>query len=346
MHAIADDSRPHILDELADARARGRRAATATSISCSRTTATRRATCAATARRGAAGNRAVERRPAPRLPRAAHGRERRLLRRLRGRSPRGISGAALAEGFAYQGEPSPYRERAAARRAQRRPAARRVRDVPPEPRPGRQPRARRAARHVRRRRSAARRRRHACCLPPQSPMLFMGEEFGAATPFLFFCDFGRELARRGDARPAPRVRALRAFARQWRETRFPTPMRRLRSCASKLDWRRASMPRARAWLALYRRLPRCAPPACRAARAAAHERRRSARVADETLADASNGAATATHAAPDCQSRTACSGADRACAPGELAFASPAAPRPATPSRRCRGYGVSLSVTR
>jgi maltooligosyltrehalose trehalohydrolase len=31
-------------------------------------------------------------------------------------------------------------------------------------------------------------------LAPQPPLIFMGEEFGAQTPFLFFCDFGRELA--------------------------------------------------------------------------------------------------------------------------------------------------------
>jgi malto-oligosyltrehalose trehalohydrolase len=31
-------------------------------------------------------------------------------------------------------------------------------------------------------------------LAPAIPMLFMGEEFAAATPFLFFCDFGPELA--------------------------------------------------------------------------------------------------------------------------------------------------------
>src|SRR5262249_45383428 len=31
-------------------------------------------------------------------------------------------------------------------------------------------------------------------LAPAPPMLFMGEEFGAATPFLYFCDFGGELA--------------------------------------------------------------------------------------------------------------------------------------------------------
>ena len=31
-------------------------------------------------------------------------------------------------------------------------------------------------------------------LAPSPPLLFMGEEFGAETPFLFFCDFEKDLA--------------------------------------------------------------------------------------------------------------------------------------------------------
>ena len=31
-------------------------------------------------------------------------------------------------------------------------------------------------------------------LAPSPPMLFMGEEFGTQTPFLFFCDFEKDLA--------------------------------------------------------------------------------------------------------------------------------------------------------
>src|SRR5689334_4486368 len=31
-------------------------------------------------------------------------------------------------------------------------------------------------------------------LAPSPPLLFMGEEFGATTPFLFFCDFSPDLA--------------------------------------------------------------------------------------------------------------------------------------------------------
>src|SRR3989304_3199811 len=31
-------------------------------------------------------------------------------------------------------------------------------------------------------------------LAPSPPLLFMGEEFAASTPFLFFCDFGPDFA--------------------------------------------------------------------------------------------------------------------------------------------------------
>ncbi len=82
--------------------------------------------------------------------RARDRRARRLLRRLR-RRPAGAFGRALAEGFVYQGEPVRF-PRHAPRRAQRAPAAARLRRFPAEPRPGRQPRLRRA--HHRPRRGA------------------------------------------------------------------------------------------------------------------------------------------------------------------------------------------------
>ena len=58
----------------------------------------------------------MERRLSPRLPRAADRRNRGLLPRLSRRAS-GIVARTLAEGFAYQGEPSPHRNGAAARRA-------------------------------------------------------------------------------------------------------------------------------------------------------------------------------------------------------------------------------------
>jgi maltooligosyltrehalose trehalohydrolase len=67
-------------------------------------------------------------------------------------------------------------------------------------------------------------------LAPQVPMLFMGEEFAAATPFQFFCDFGPELAaavtrgRRGE------FERFAAFARE-----IPDPNDAATFLRSKLD---------------------------------------------------------------------------------------------------------------
>ena len=50
-------------------------------------------------------------------------------------------------------------------------------------------------------------------LAPSLPLLFMGEEWGASTPFLYFCDFEGDLAR--DVREG-RLREFAAFARSTR----------------------------------------------------------------------------------------------------------------------------------
>ena len=128
--------------------------------------------------------RAVGRRLPPRAARPAHRRARRLLRATTAPSPRS-------------------RDDLARRRATIRAAARRLRA---EPRPGRQPRARRppaagrAARRRRRRRSSRR------C----TPLLFMGEEYGEAAPFQFFTDhIDPEIA---EATREGRKREFAAFA--------------------------------------------------------------------------------------------------------------------------------------
>ena len=82
----------------------------------------------------------------------------------------------------------------------------------------------------------------------------MGEEFAARTPFLFFCDFGPELAAGGARRPArASSRASRASRRRGARRAFPTRTpRRLSRVASSTG---ASAARAaRDWLALYREL--------------------------------------------------------------------------------------------
>ena len=73
-------------------------------------------------------------------------------------------------------------------------------------------------------------------LAPQVPMLFMGEEWAASTPFLFFCDFGAELAlavregRRGE------FARFAAFADPKQRERIPDPGAPATFEASKLRW--------------------------------------------------------------------------------------------------------------
>jgi maltooligosyltrehalose trehalohydrolase len=91
-------------------------------------------------------------------------------------------------------------------------------------------------------------------LAPFPPLLFMGEEFGAETPFLFFCDFEKGLA---DAVTAGRRNEFARFAR------FSDPSARAgipdpnvvntfeMSC---LDWDVIDQPKHRDWLRFYHQL--------------------------------------------------------------------------------------------
>ncbi len=160
---------------------------------------------------------------------------------------------ALAEGFVYQGEASSFR--GGERRGE--PSA----GLPPTAFIGfvqthdqvgnrafgeriaslAQPQALRAALEV-------------LLLAPSIPMLFMGEEFAAPSPFLFFCDFGPELAK---AVTEGRRREFAQFARfsdpATRE-RIPDPCDPSTLNASRLDWTALEHAQHRAWLAHYRQL--------------------------------------------------------------------------------------------
>jgi maltooligosyltrehalose trehalohydrolase len=91
-------------------------------------------------------------------------------------------------------------------------------------------------------------------LAPSPPMIFMGEEFGAETPFLFFCDF------KGDLAAAVTAGRRDEFARFFRFTdpadreRIPDPNAVTTFEASRLNWNVITQPRHREWLGLYRQL--------------------------------------------------------------------------------------------
>ena len=108
--------------------------------------------------------------------------------------PGGAAGALPGRGLRLSGRAVAEPRRRTARRAERRPAAHRLRQLPAEPRPGRQPRVGRAADASWPTRDALRAATALMLLCPQIPLLFMGEETGSRSPFLFFTDFHDDLA--------------------------------------------------------------------------------------------------------------------------------------------------------
>ncbi|MDP3841115.1 MAG: malto-oligosyltrehalose trehalohydrolase [Oxalobacteraceae bacterium] len=94
-------------------------------------------------------------------------------------------------------------------------------------------------------------------LAPAPPLLFMGEEFGALQPFLFFCDFGPELAaavQQGRRREFARFRRFGDSSRSGSLAEIPDPCAASTFKRCKLDWKRAAVPPHDAWLSHYRSL--------------------------------------------------------------------------------------------
>jgi maltooligosyltrehalose trehalohydrolase len=91
-------------------------------------------------------------------------------------------------------------------------------------------------------------------LTPQIPLLFMGQEWGAETPFLFFTDHHGELAeavRQGRRREFAK---FAAFADPERRERIPDPNAPTTFEASRADPADIAQPKHAAWLALHRDL--------------------------------------------------------------------------------------------
>jgi maltooligosyltrehalose trehalohydrolase len=91
-------------------------------------------------------------------------------------------------------------------------------------------------------------------LAPSIPLVFMGDEFGAKTPFLYFCDFQGELA---TAVREGRRREFASFARfadEQARAAIPDPNDERTFLASKLDWESMRAPEHAAAFEHFRRL--------------------------------------------------------------------------------------------
>ncbi|MBD5654889.1 MAG: malto-oligosyltrehalose trehalohydrolase [Candidatus Eremiobacteraeota bacterium] len=91
-------------------------------------------------------------------------------------------------------------------------------------------------------------------LAPSPPLLFMGEEWGASTPFLFFCDFEPELAQKVTEGRRGEFGTFAEFADPAARARIPDPAAAATFAASKLRWDELEREPHRAWHAYYRRL--------------------------------------------------------------------------------------------
>jgi maltooligosyltrehalose trehalohydrolase len=91
-------------------------------------------------------------------------------------------------------------------------------------------------------------------LSPQPPLLFMGEEWGSRTPFLFFCDFGADLAAAVTAGRRQEFARFPAFQDPATRARIPDPNDPATFAAAVLDWSDLQHSAHREWLSLYRDL--------------------------------------------------------------------------------------------
>jgi maltooligosyltrehalose trehalohydrolase len=79
-------------------------------------------------------------------------------------------------------------------------------------------------------------------LSPHIPMFFMGEEFAASTPFLYFCDFEGELAQAISNGRRSEFARFKAFADEGARAQIPDPNADETFAQSKLRWAEADAP--------------------------------------------------------------------------------------------------------
>jgi len=90
------------------------------------------------------------------------------------------------------------------------------------------------------------------CLTPYTPMLFMGQEWAASTPFAFFTEHNEELGRLVTAGRRQEFAAFKAFSDPAARARIPDPQADATFLASKLQWKERADETHAAVLRLYR----------------------------------------------------------------------------------------------
>jgi len=93
-------------------------------------------------------------------------------------------------------------------------------------------------------------------LAPSPPLLFMGEEFAADTPFQFFCEFGADLAHSVREGRRKEFAAFARFSDSAQRESIPDPGDDATFERSKLNWESVNQKNHADWLSFYRNLLR------------------------------------------------------------------------------------------
>ena len=162
-------------------------------------------------------------------------------------------GRCLAEGFAYQGEPSPYRDglrRGEVSKGLR--ASAFVSFLQNHDQVGNRAFGERVSRLGSPERIKA--AMAILLLAPQPPLLFMGEEWAAREPFPFFCDFQGELAQKVTEGRRGEFARFDRFRDETARLLIPDPSAPETFQSARLDWSVQHHPDHAQWLSLYRGL--------------------------------------------------------------------------------------------
>jgi malto-oligosyltrehalose trehalohydrolase len=169
------------------------------------------------------------------------------------REPARLLGRALAEGFAYQGEASEHRGGAPrGEPSASLPATAFVDFLQNHDQIGNRALGERITMLANE--DAVRAATAVLLLAPAIPLLFMGQEWAASTPFLFFSDFGEELGRAVTEGRRREFAAWPAFSDPATRARIPDPQDPRTLRASALRWEERAEPPHAALLAFHREL--------------------------------------------------------------------------------------------
>ncbi|HEU0156359.1 MAG TPA: DUF3459 domain-containing protein, partial [Stellaceae bacterium] len=162
-------------------------------------------------------------------------------------------GRALAEGFAYQGEPSPFRDGVPrGEPSAGLPATAFVAFLQNHDHVGNHPLGARLA--ARTSEPALHAAVAIVLLSPQIPLLFMGEEWGSRRPFAFFCDFEPGLAQSVRDGRRREFTHFPEFHDEAARERIPDPNAGATFANSRIDWAEPTQPAHQGWLSRYQTL--------------------------------------------------------------------------------------------